>query len=753
MARARAESGSWDSQIQYIETLENRILEADAEIPERDVIQAFQVLGSYLDDENKNVVQRSLKIIEALSNEQARIAIPSRDFPGQLVKCWSDHRANIRQQATRTISTLASKVGIRPFLAVIDSRYSGFASESRGEVISFLEGSIDLVASDDWSLLVGCAVARAEDKSGSVRSRAAEFVKSTELLAVFRAGFDRLTPTQRRLIQPLLEKPSPAHQAPPEDAPPKAQNPPTPPKQPAQVYLNTSAFLRKSRQKMMSEQLGIDLLTDSSTYAPFLRQLSLDIRDVFDDELAGLLTSHVSADKVQAADQLKIVCQSGSSNFQNSVDILFRWCGIHFMSRNVAVAQSALSVLMEQLTQDVQIAKVEIYFLVPILLWNIATQSDAYTDLLHQLRSHCSWDDFGRALLLSLSLQHAVVISTVFEELEHLYDISGISDELRKLTSHPLSIIRDGAKRVIFKLSTSSVRRQTDTRDPVSYLQSHIQKMKTAPELVDDPISIFSALLDQFERVPVDARHIRYLLYATYAFLSEPVLSVSVNQKDLLTLVHLLCEFSMHSQPEFADALNAIGFVLVTVVSQLALFNALLEFLDEHIGKLDRKSFPFQVFSVGVSLLAVSSAANDLNQLRGFAKSVIGRGSLAKDDLRAVLCRSLLAEIVSLEQQRLNCPDHLEMALDVVRIQPIKQPVAPPPPVPKRVQDTTGEKYTLVSILKKLVRSQTRAEGVTELIKFDEGCPDDVIGVLVKLCPTLKKDIDDVQKLHIRRKS
>jgi hypothetical protein len=186
------------------------------------------------------------------------------------------------------------------------------------------------------------------------------------------------------------------------------------------------------------------------------------------------------------------------------------------------------------------------------------------------------------------------------------------------------------------------------------------------------------------------------------------------------------------------------------------LFNALLEFLDEHIGQLDRKSFPFQVFSVGVSLLAVSSAANDLNQLRGFAKSVIGRGSLAKDDLRAVLCRSLLAEIVSLEQQRLNCPDHLAIVPDVVRVQPVKQAVAPPPPPPplmKKVQETAAEKYALVSILKKLVRSQTRAEGVTELIRFDDGCPDDVVGVLVKLCPTLKKDIDDAQKLHARRKS
>jgi hypothetical protein len=273
--------------------------------------------------------------------------------------------------------------------------------------------------------------------------------------------------------------------------------------------------------------------------------------------------------------------------------------------------------------------------------------------------------------------------------------------------------------------------------------------------MIRDPPDVFTSLLDQYERIPTDARHIRYLLYATYAFLSEPTLSMAVTQKDLLTLVHLLCGFSLHSTSEYSDALNAIGFIVATVVSQIALFDSLLQFLDEHIDQLDRKSFPFQIFSIGISLLAVGYPPSDLSQLRAFAKSVIGRGSLAKDDLRAVLCRSLLAEIVSLEQQKLMAPDRLPEA-DLPSERPaLKQAPAPPLPLPvkKPVPEAPQEKYLLLSILRKLTRSQTRAEGIAELLRFDESGSEDVISVIVKLVPGLKKEIDDAQKVHTKRRA
>jgi hypothetical protein len=372
--------------------------------------------------------------------------------------------------------------------------------------------------------------------------------------------------------------------------------------------------------------------------------------------------------------------------------------------------------------------------------------------------AHSTPADFGTALLLSLDLQHSVVISTVFDELEKLNDISALSNELIDLSAHPLSSIREGVKRMIFKASSATPRSKVDLSDPVGLLQSQIEQLKTSPAAIQDPSALFSSLLDQYESVPTDPKHVRLLLKGNYVFLSEPTLSMAVTQKDLLMLVHLLCGFSLHSQSEFLDALNAIGFVIVTVVSQVALFDSVLQFFDEHIDKLDRKSFPFQLFSIGISLLAVGYPGTDLGQLRAFAKSVIARGSLAKDDLRAVLCRSLLAEIVSLEQQKLTIPSHFDLLDMEVATPPRKPAPAPPAPPPadlakKMAPTPASERYLLLSILKKLTKSQTRAEGIAELLRFDESGNEDVVGVIVKLMPALKKEIDDLQKIHSRKKA
>jgi hypothetical protein len=402
--------------------------------------------------------------------------------------------------------------------------------------------------------------------------------------------------------------------------------------------------------------------------------------------------------------------------------------------------------LTEFVAGGVSIAQAEAAFLVPILLWNIPTQSDAYSELLVRIGGHCRPGVYGQSLLLSLELQHSVVISTVFEELEKLESISAIEPQLRELLVHPNSVIREHAKTALSRTAPRSPHPILEPSDPVELLQSQIRSITETPDQIPEPTLLFCSLLDQFQG-EMDERQLRYLLYATYAFLAEPVLSVAVKQRELLTLVQVLCEFSLAAPAEFAEALDAIGFVLVNVISQVALFEVLLRFFDNHISELDRKSFPFQLFSVGVSLLVVSNAPNDLKQLRAFAKSVISRGSLGKDDLRAILCRSLLAEIVSLEQQKLigsdpppsTADDHVEREL----VKPKRVPKKPVEPVP--------DKLLFVSILRKITEPQTKSEGIAELIEFDESVKDDVVGVVLKLAPSLKRELDDGHRSKSKR--
>jgi hypothetical protein len=59
------------------------------------------------------------------------------------------------------------------------------------------------------------------------------------------------------------------------------------------------------------------------------------------------------------------------------------------------------------------------------------------------------------------------------------------------------------------------------------------------------------------------------------------------------------------------------------------------------------------------SALAINRAKGDLQSIRAFAKRVLAHDGIAKDNLREVLCRSLLSEIVAVEQQLLVEADML----------------------------------------------------------------------------------------------
>ena len=614
---------------------------------------------------------------------------------------------------------------------------------------------------EDWNRPVHCATQSADkaellsfvlacldDKSAAVRNLAAEIARTQEFAEIITASLSKLTASQKRLVEGILQKP-PVEEI--TEVPVKAS---VAPKKTKKGYLNTSAFSRKARQENMTERDGINLLLKPSSFVSFFKQVSLDIHDVFDDGLANLLISNSIGDRMQAVERMRAVFDA--KTFENCLDVCLRWCGAQFLGRQLSVANSALSFLLDNITSDVTVARVEVCFIVPIITWCIATQSDAYSNLLDKLLCCCSPCDLCDALLIPLELDHSVVTSTVFEELAKIDDISAIDKQIKKLTEHENMFVRESAKSLLFRVGPASPRKRAGSLDPIGMLQAHIQKIKTAPMYISNPAAMFCSLLDQYERVPTDPTQIRYLLYATHAFLTEPVLVMSVHQKDFITLAELMCEFSLQIEGDFSEALSSIGFVLVTIVSQMSLFQSLLDFIEEHKGQVKRQSFPCQLFSVGVSLLAVSYESTDLNQLRELAKSIISRSDLPRDDIRAVLCRSLLAEIISLEQQELiiSGRDRDKEQMSPVRPKsPVKETVeriSPKKQVPE--VETVPERMILFNILKKLTRNQTKAEGIQELIKFDEEAKENVSVTITKLIPGLKQDIEDMQKAKARHR-
>ena len=733
---AALSAATWDSQMEFIEKLENRIMEPENSLNSMDVKRSLQVLARYLDTDDKSIIQRSLKVVETICDSYDLNSTSVSELVPVIIKCWSDKRGNIRERTTKTVSVIVKKFGLTPFI----SSLVNLNSNGRAAVLEFIRSSPDLNVGEKQQLLVFILTCL-DDKSGSVRNLASEIAKTDQFTDVINSSMSKLNTTQKRLVESLFQKSSTGEEQPLQPKPSsmsrKAKT--------KSSYLNTSAFSRKARHENMTERDGINLLLEPTSFEPFFKQLSLDIHDVFDDSIANLLISNAVGDRLQAVEKLNSIFDT--KTFANTLDVCIRWCGSQFLGRQLSVAHAALSFLLNNVTDEVTLARVEVTFIVPIITWCIATQSDAYSNLLSRLRVCCSPNDLCDALLIPLELDHSVVTSTVFEELEKIDDISTIESQVKQLTEHKNTLVRESAKSLLFRVGPASPRKRAGSLDPVGMLQAHIQKIKTAPMYISNPAALFCSLLDQYERVPEDPTHIRYLLYATHAFLTEPVLVMSVHQKDFITLAELLCEFSLQIEAEYAEALNAIGFVLVTIVSQMTLFQALLGFIEEHNGEISKQSFPYQFFTIGVSLLSVSYEDTNLEELREFAKSVISRSDLSRDDVRTSLCRSLLAEIISLEQQELIISGRENAKWKPVYKSPVKVEQES-----EKQTNVVPERLILFNILKKLTRNQTRTEGLQELIKFDESTTENVIATITKLIPGIRQDIEDLQKAKSRHK-
>ena len=104
---------TWDAQIFYIEKLESKIMDLQGLIKATDVKRALHVLTKYLEQDNKNVVQRSMKIIETVCNISELTMSSVNELVPSLVKCWSDQRQNIRKHTTKIISAIAPQLNLK----------------------------------------------------------------------------------------------------------------------------------------------------------------------------------------------------------------------------------------------------------------------------------------------------------------------------------------------------------------------------------------------------------------------------------------------------------------------------------------------------------------------------------------------------------------------------------------------------------------------------------------------------------------
>ena len=724
------------AQLESIEKVETILIDEDSE-PGDDVFSScFRALPKYIQNEDKAVRQRSLGVLEFIGQREISAPSDPSDLCNSVSLCLCDSRKNIRAQAFRTIISLSNTISCTDFFKAFAEYNQSFLPEIRNEIILYIKDRMQSMTVDDWKLVMPLVAQAFEEKYENNKLISQIFVQNESFKNALDKTILSLTPSQQKLLKPYAESQEEANKsiaANPDDG------------EPVEINVNSSAFARKGRNEQMSQDDGFNIIKSASAFAPFYNTLSDDIRNCFDDDIAKLLLSHSYIDRLSAVNILKGAFKN-QKLFQYTIDIVLRWSGAQFIKRQVSVAQAALNLLNENLVKGVRVSKVELYFIVPIILWCVATKSAAYGDVLEGLKMCSKPADYATVLIKCLELGHSEIISNVFEELGRIEDLSPVEKQLKELARNRLNIIAEPAKTLLLTLAPKTITTdgQIDTNEPVTALQILIQRIRVIPDFIKNPQDIFGFLYNQFQDKPTDERHIRYLLYCAHAFLSEPILISAVEPQLLVSFFGAVLEFSKDLDSKFSEAINAIGFILVTVVPVYPFYQCLIKYCEEHSEEITRFCFAYQVFLSANSLFCLDRVGDDLPLVRSLGKEALARRAESSSRDPLLYCiKTLLSEVVTLEQQRrmnlefFKTAEHVDTA--------ITGKMAQGNPLFTANELTLNDKLIFVKIIDKIGTPATKAEGIEELIAFDaeNNCNHSAINAVCKLAPSLRSELSN----------
>ena len=728
------------TQLESIERVETILLDEDEELDDDVISFCFNALPKYIQNEDKAVRQRSLGVLEFIGSRKLDVPKDVSSLCNSIILCLTDSRKNIRTQAFRTMYSLLNLLPCTPFISAIANYNSSFSQETRNDLILFYKDSADKLTDNDWENSIPLIAQVLEEKTENSKIITQVLVQNDSFKGAVQKVYPSLPQNQQKILKQYCDVSDEEQNA---QRLSKAQDDNS---EQISINVNSSAFARKGRNEQMTPEDGFNLVRSASFFPAFFNILSDDIRNCFDDDISKLLLSNSYLDRLTAINILKKAFKD-QKIFQNTIDIILRWSGAQFLKRQLSVAQAALNLLNENLVKGVKVSKVELYFIVPIILWSVATKSAAYGDVLDGLKQCSKPTDYALVLLKCLEFGHSTIISNVFEELRRIEDLSPIEQQLKELARNRLSIISEPAKTLLLSLAPKSIEPegQLDTTEPVTTLQLLIQKIRTIPELIKNPQDIFNFLYIQFqEEKPSEDRHVRYLLYCTHAFLSEPILISAVDQQLLSAFFSAVLNFSQSMDQKYIEAINAIGFILVTVVPVYSLYQCLIEYCEDHSDELTRFCFAYQVFLTANSLFCLDRVGDDLPLVRSLGKEALSRRSNAPSRDPLLYClKSLLTEVVTLEQQR-------RMNLEFFKTN--EQVDAA---ITGKIGSSNGlavgndlpisDKLLFVKIVDKLGTPSTKQEGIEELIAFDtdNNLNRSAINAVIKLAPNLKSELSN----------
>lgn len=689
----------WTDQRDFLTNVETALSECKQAILGADLEGIMQVLKKYTGENNKNLVLRSLAVLEQLVRAADKdITRYVNSFSQNLVAAWGDNRANIRDQATKTIDAFVVHSTPSPFIRVFGASSFKSNNDSRFEIMKWLANHIKEISQNDMDRIIPLLMQCLEDKAANTRQLAIQVATAVResVPDSFNGELKGLPRASQRTILGYFE----SGQAPKTTEAAKEAAPTTgsPARKPAKEKVEekpvqelpkyASVPTQAKKQKRLRQQaskLGLAMIANRQTVVAVLDKVKYDAQATLPATVFQKLFSNLFTEQIEGLQDMKLLFADDPSLVAACSDIFVRWLATRLFDKNLKIMTEGINFLM-MIFGDEQISLQEMEIIVPIVFWCVDSKppqvADSALDLLFMVRTHSDPLDYSTVLRSCLETCSVVSLVHLFSELQFTVtnDVRNpsIFAEIVPYVEHKSIEVAAACGGVLSMLARRMTEEDKDAvieslpieqrealstvvpiepRESVDFesfnslpsiekikvCRKLLEQLKSNANLVQNSLDIvLYGLLQELCCQETDWLPMKLIVFAIHSLLVQ----CSMKAPDLKKILLSVTFFANRWQRKIvlmdgiAQSINSILFKLFEKIPLLNLYSTLLEGMSSIKGKIPADSFYCKCW------VAVTDQINELLQAGDTAKIIsMAQAQLEEfeaSDIRYKLCNALI---------------------------------------------------------------------------------------------------------------
>ncbi|OHT08324.1 hypothetical protein TRFO_04946 [Tritrichomonas foetus] len=436
----------WEDQKRFLDAVKNGLQRCKNSITSNDLDPIIRVFKTYLNDGNKNLVLKSLQLLEEIAKASDKgIAKEASVIASGTISAWSDQRANIREQATKTIDAFCVHSNPSVFIKAFAVTSFKPNSDTRLEIVKWLQSHVDEINQSDMEKIIPFVLQCVEDRSSITRQSGLQIaiVLRDSCPDAFDSALKILPDSSQREISKHFESaPTQAKQAPnsPERSKKVASKGSAAPANTdkAQQNAGDDKYLSKDktlprfvsvptqgkkikRLKQQQVNLGLAMIANKQMIATVQEKAKYDAQTIFPTTVFQKLFSTIATDQLDAITELKNIFSIDPQLICMCSDILVRWVAGKFFEKNNKVITEGVNFLMTVFHDDsVSIQEMEI--IVPLVFWSVDSKPhqvvETTFDLLFVVRTHSDPTEYSTVLRSCIDMCNDKTLVHLFSELQ-----------------------------------------------------------------------------------------------------------------------------------------------------------------------------------------------------------------------------------------------------------------------------------------------------------------------------------------------